>query len=495
MKPSVQIKNKVLLLAFATAFTGTCLPAMAGNQKELAQIREEIKQMRANYEQRMQDLEARLAKAQGQNEQLQAKLEGKVEQLASSQAKTAASVEKVASAATAAPAPAAPAKAGNPNLFNPAIALNLAATYANLSKDPETYSIQGFMPTGGEIGPGKRGFGLGESELTLYANVDPRFAGQLTFALTPEGEAEVEEAFIETRDLSNGLKVKAGRMLSSIGYVNNQHAHTWDFVDAPLAYQAFFGGQYKREGVQLKWLAPLDRFVEFGVELGNGGSFPGNDRNKNGFGDSAVFVHVGDDIGASASWRVGASLLKNKAKNRSYDDTDGISGETVSNSFDGSSRTVVLDGVFKWSPNGNASKTSLKLIGEYFRRTTDGQLSYTAPDVAAQTAGYNNRQTGWYAQGIYQFASQWRVGLRHERLDSGTHNIGLVNSAALAAENFPLLASYKPRKSSLMLDYSPSEFSRLRLQFARDQSSPGRVDNQVYLQYNMSLGAHSAHKF
>ena len=46
-----------------------------------------------------------------------------------------------------------------------------------------------------------------------------------------------------------------------------------------------------------------------------------------------------------------------------------------------------------------------------------------------------------------------------------------------------------------MVDWSPSEFSRVRLQFSRDRSQTGAADNQVFLQYVMSLGAHGAHKF
>ena len=46
-----------------------------------------------------------------------------------------------------------------------------------------------------------------------------------------------------------------------------------------------------------------------------------------------------------------------------------------------------------------------------------------------------------------------------------------------------------------MVDWSPSEFSRLRLQLARDKSRNGEADSQVWLQYVMSLGAHGAHKF
>ena len=46
-----------------------------------------------------------------------------------------------------------------------------------------------------------------------------------------------------------------------------------------------------------------------------------------------------------------------------------------------------------------------------------------------------------------------------------------------------------------MFDYSPSEFSRLRLQLAQDNSREGLSDNQFFVQYVMSLGAHGAHNF
>ena len=46
-----------------------------------------------------------------------------------------------------------------------------------------------------------------------------------------------------------------------------------------------------------------------------------------------------------------------------------------------------------------------------------------------------------------------------------------------------------------MVDFSASEFSRVRLQFAREQSRPEVTDNQLWLQYVVSLGAHGAHKF
>ena len=59
----------------------------------------------------------------------------------------------------------------------------------------------------------------------------------------------------------------------------------------------------------------------------------------------------------------------------------------------------------------------------------------------------------------------------------------------------PAQTARAPRKNTLMLDFSPSEFSRFRLQFAQDRARMGVIDNQWFLQYQVSLGAHGAHKF
>lgn len=428
--------------------------------------------MKQDYEARIKALEARLKNAEVQ------------------------SSPPVAAATTAVPAPSPTAARGNSNAFNPEVSLILGGTYANLSQDPSQYRIQGFVPGGEEIGPGSRSFSLGESELTLRANIDPHFSGQLTFALSGDNEASVEEAFFQTSSLSNGFKLKGGRFLSSVGYQNGQHAHTWDFVDLPLAYQALLGGQYRPDGAQLKWLAPTDRFLELGAELGNGTAFPGNDRNKNGAGSGALFARTGDDIGMNASWQAGVSWLKTRATDRTYDDADST-GTGITNAFSGRSNTWIVDAVLKWAPNGNATHTNFKLQGEYFRRKETGTLAYDTLGQSLGTASdvYASAQSGWYVQGVYQFRPKWRAGLRYDKLASRTPEIGLVNSGALTAADFPQLTSYKPTRTSVMFDYTPSEFSRLRLQLARDKSRPEAVDHQLFLQYIMSLGAHGGHAF
>lgn len=469
-------KHTAMATAFIAAF-GHSIVAFAEDDHSLAQMRDEIRQMKQEYETRIQTLEKRLQAAESQR------------MPANTMPETAA-----APAATMA-RPATPASAGS-NAFNPELALILGGTYANLSRDPGGHRLQGFIPGGEETGPGSRSFSLGESELTLRANVDPHFSGQLTFALSGDNEASVEEAFFQTSSLSNGFRLRGGRFLSSIGYQNSQHAHTWDFVDLPLAYQAMLGGQYRPDGVQLKWLAPVDRFLEFGAELGNGAGFPGNDRNKNGVGASAVFARIGDDIGSSTSWQAGISSLRTRAADRSYEDEDST-GAAVTNAFTGRSRTWIVDGVLKWAPSGNASRNSFKLQGEYFRRREDGSLSYDTlgQSLGTATDSYASAQSGWYVQGVYQFHPRWRAGVRHDKLRTRQPDIGLVANGALSADDFPLLTPFRPSRTSVMLDYSPSEFSRLRLQLARDKSRPDAVDNQLFLQYIMSLGAHGGHAF
>ena len=90
---------------------------------------------------------------------------------------------------------------------------------------------------------------------------------------------------------------------------------------------------------------------------------------------------------------------------------------------------------------------------------------------------------------------RWRLGLRYDSLDSGHPDIGLIASGTLGAADFAVLDAASPRKLSLMLDWNASEFTRLRLQYAWDEARRNARDQQFFLQYLFSIGAHGAHKF
>ncbi|MGD8569784.1 MAG: hypothetical protein PVJ39_16985 [Gammaproteobacteria bacterium] len=361
------------------------------------------------------------------------------------------------------------------NAFNPDIGLILNGTYGQFSHDPADYAISGF-PLGGESDPGARGFAIGESELNLSANIDPDWYGVFTYAMASD-EAGVENAYVQTTSIGHGVTVKFGRFFSGIGYLNEQHAHTWDFADTALAYRALLGTQFGGDGLQLRWLAPTDLFTEVGAEMLNGDAFPAGGSANDGRGAWTAYVHVGDDVGDSNSWRAGLSYLSAKSDSRETGDPGNP------DVFTGTSKVMIADFVWKWAPHGNPYKRNFKLQAEFLRSSNDGDFT----PAGGGATPYSATPTGWYVQGVYQFKPRWRVALRHDQLnadDPGAAFAGTVLDSQ----------GHDPKRNSVMIDYSNSEFSRLRLQFNSDQSQP-ETNNEWFLQYTMSLGAHGAHIF
>jgi len=460
------------------------LAAHADDAADVAALRKDMEALRAAYEARLQALEQRLRSAEA------ALAAAPAAATSAPQASAAAPPAVVAPpppAAAAAPPVATAAAGGGANSFNPAVSLILSGLYAHTSHDPAQYALRGFpLPADAPIGPGMRGFSLAETELGLAASIDPWLRGAAAISIAPDNTVEVEEAFVQTTSLGNGLSLKAGRFFSGIGYLNPQHSHTWDFADSPIAYQAMLGGQYGDDGLQLTWLPPIDQYIELGVEVGRGRTFPGSDSNRNGPGMVALTAHAGGDIGASHSWRAGISMLDAKASDQGLVATD-AAGNRFAQSFSGSTRVWIADAIWKWAPNGNATRTNFKLQGEVLQSTRSGDLVHDVGG-ANLASTYSVRQSGWYVQGIYQFMPRWRVGLRMEGLDPGTPDYG-ANNGLIA------LPTDRSRKDSLMVDFNPSEFSRVRLQLARDRAREGGADTQWFVQYQMSLGAHGAHSY
>ena len=440
------------------------LDARAADDADLAAIRAQITTLKADYDARIDALEERLKTAEARND--------------------ASAPAPVTAPTLPAAAPSSPAS--SLAAFNPAISAILNGSYANLSRDPARFRMSGFAPAP-DAGPGRRGFSLGESELAFAANVDHEFSGNLIFSITPDDKLAVEEAYGILTSAPAGITPKFGRFFSGLGYLNEQHAHAWDFVDAPLAYQAFLGGQYQTEGAQLTWIAPVDQFIELGAEAGSGAAFPGTDRGKNGAGSAVAFVRTGGDVGNSNSWLAGLSYLRTGARDRSISQPDDF-GTDPALGFTGTSRIAAADFVWKWAPNGNPHTTNFKLQGEYLWRRERGDLAAAGGSGLPASAAYASRQDGWYVQGVYQFMPLWRAGLRFDQLDAGSVDAGAY------ADLFPA-TSFHPRRATAMVDWSPSEFSRVRLQFAQAKLLPGATDNEWFLQYILSIGAHGAHKY
>ncbi len=441
--------------AFLAVALTAASPAHA--DADLDALRAELNEMKSTYEARIQALEDRLQKAEEQSAD------------ATAEAEQAAVLPQ--------PEPA------RSNRFNPDVSLILQGRYAHL-EDLDERGITGFFPAGEHAHGGDgRGFSVDGSELVISASIDPYFRGYLNAVLADDA-VEVEEAWFQTLGLGQGLTIKGGRFRSGIGYQNEQHPHAWDFATNTLVYEVLFGEGYGQDGLQLKWLAPTDTFLEFGAEIGSGGAFPSTDRDSNGFSSVALFSHAGGDVGASHSWRAGLSYLHAKPQEREFEGHDLADVEVVGD-FSGSSRTWLADFVWKWAPNGNATRQNFKFAAEYFQRRESGELN---GDISGP---YSADQSGLYAQGVYQFLPRWRAGYRYDQLFRG----GVAIDGADAGATLGSLADYDPRRHSLMLDYSPSEFSRLRLQYSLDEVQQDIAEDQFYVQYIHSLGSHGAHKF
>lgn len=453
------------LLKTVTLLTVVALPtatAMAQDESgELAELRQLVEEMRSDYDRRIKDLEERLASAERRARGAERDAEEAIE-LAEQTA-----IDQGAGSSA-------------PNTFNPAIGAILVGGYADVGAGWE--EIPGFQP-GGEIGTGETGFSVGEAEINLKANVDSKYFGNMTIGMhEDEGaiEVELEEAWLQTTDLPAGISLTGGRFFSAAGYLNAFHFHADDFADRPLPYQAFYGGRYSVDGVGARWIAPTNLLFEVGTELNWGGGFPATANGENSPGSYTIFAKLGGDLGDSHSWQVGLAHTSTDALDRESghheheEEADPLEPEEA---FSGDSDLTVFDFVWKWAPDGNNTIRNFKIQGEYFDRSEQGMYA----DI-----DYDGNQDGWYLQGVWQFAQMWRVGLRHD---------------AVSASNGPLLAGTELEdpgrtsyRDSLMFDWAPSEFSRLRLQYTQDNVLD-QSDNQWYLQYIMSLGAHGAHQF
>jgi hypothetical protein len=443
-KQLMKLKPAIYLALAVSA----AMPTHAADS-DLDVVKQELEQLKQQYLAKIAELEQRLQDAEEQGEETVEQTEDLAVVISQQSNRTA------------------------PNTFNPGIGVVLNGKYLSQSPSDYEFQVPGFF-LGEEPGPGEPGLALDESELNMKANVDDKFLASVTLAF---GEGvEVEEAFLQTMSLPAGLRFKFGRFFSGIGYLNSHHAHTDDFAMRPLAYQAFLGKNFSDDGIQLSWLATTDFYWETGMEIYRGDSFPAAGSANSGTGVKTLFSHIGGDINASQSWQGGLSYLTGKVMGREAQNE-------LQESFSGDSELWLADFIWKWAPNGNSKSTNAKIQAEYFRRNEQGQLN----DINQSNLAIDSDQSGWYVQGVYQFMPQWRVGVRYEALQSDDLGSEFDNRVL---DNL----RHDPKQLSVMLDWSNSEFSRVRLQYNQDKSNT-ETANLWLLQYIAAFGAHGAHAF
>ncbi|MBK8481336.1 MAG: hypothetical protein IPL40_09195 [Proteobacteria bacterium] len=400
------------------------------------------------------------------------------------------------------PSPGPPpvgAPASTQNAFNPEISIITDLTFAapNLAdREASALALPGLLEQsdrGGKL----RGINFNYFELVFNAAVDPYFDFFGVLTLEPDG-LEIEEAYIDLRSLPFGCRLRVGKFLSAFGRLNGLHKHLWDFNDPPLIYEGLIGGEgLKNPGVRLSWTAPLDYLLQAHAEVYQGAFDQAPTFNAAGFelstADGATLsakapavpvLYIGSlktsfDVGDHVLLLGGSLIYGHSTQSR----IEGLPTDMALSA----PGTLVYDAelTYKYLLS---SYRSITWQTEYLGRLSSGRLAL-ASDGAIHEA--EKRQGGGYSELIWRFdaAGQWRVG---GRLDLLTENVVSVDDVRQPLQR--LLPRY-----AAMLEFSPSEYSRFRLQYDLDRSrfleGAQRDVHELLLQVNIAVGPHGAHAF
>jgi hypothetical protein len=342
-------------------------------------------------------------------------------------------------------------------------------------------------------GPIERGFSLREAEVAFSGAVDPYFDLWTILAVT-DGEIAIEEGYVQTRRFLPGLQLKAGKFFSGFGYVNRQHPHQWDFVDRALPYQALLDGSLAETGLQLTWLPNLPFYAQLGVEALQGenhgfsaqlgGEASDFFDEKPGPRLFTGFVKVSPNAGYGHAVQFGASY----AYSRRHQETGSGPEPETTTVLQGHGEVLGLDLVWKYDSSASYGRSDFSLQAEYLRRVRDLELIAEGGTPRQPGIPAVSTQDGLYAQAVYGVATRWTVALRWDSL-------GLTNRTRTGGRTRTLPAS---TRYSANVTFNPTEFSRLRVQFDHGNfhvDGATQAYNQFFVQFQMSLGAHGAHRF
>jgi len=363
---------------------------------------------------------------------------------------------------------------GGSSLTNPNISVILDTFVYGSNLDNgelEQRGIPGFTTRGLER---RYGFNVDSAELFIFSPVDPYFNFSTNIPVTADG-AELEEAYVVTTALPEGFQVKGGKFKSNFSRLDAQHPHAWDFADIALPYRAFLGdeGLGGEKGAQLTWLPALPVYMLIGAEVmqGENDLLFGTDAQEGPHAFS-FFVKSSFDTGDNSTLYFGPSMLFGKTRNTNILPDTEVSGKSA---------LYGMEFVWKWKPS---SRKSLTLQSEYLHLVQTGDATDQA---TAAVDSLERRQDGIYVQAIYRIY-RWGIGARWEMLD-------LFNDSFKRA-GVQQESGGKPSRATGSLEFNPSEFSRLRLQFTHDRSAPdGRENREVIAQFIFGIGAHAAHAF
>jgi hypothetical protein len=293
--------------------------------------------------------------------------------------------------------------------------------------------------------PARTGFTLQEIELAIQSVVDPYFRAD-TFLSFHEAGVELEEAYLTTLALPRGLQIRGGKFLLPFGRHNQKHLEQWHFIDNMLVNKYLLGPENLNElGVEISYLFPLPFFLQVQGVFSNGD----NDTSFGG-GRKQDFLYQGR---VSVSFDPSSSMTV----------LMGVSGATGFNNTGPGNQTQLYGGdlLVKWRSRAGRGIT---WQSEYIFRSLQG-------------AGTLLRDGGAYTYLDWQFHKRWHAGLRFDY-------VGLPEDVIT-----------REWRLTPTLTFDPTEFSRLRVQYALGQVGGADAVHAAFLQLQFNIGVHGAHAF
>ncbi len=361
---------------------------------------------------------------------------------------------------------------------------------------------------GGHHDPRKRGFTFQGLELGMQGTIDPYISLDAALhytidAATNESHFEMVEAFLTSSQLplglhEKGIHLEAGQMLTEFGSHNPTHMHERNWLDEPVINTRIFGsdgmrGMGMRAGVEnpTSWLSR----IHLGIQDASG-------ETMTSFGNGNEEETIG-----------GISALPNEVKSledfvyllRTEKDIDGPTGETSwvigasglcgPNATGAGGRTIVLgaDINMKWTPRENDDGWPYLIWQTEImrRRFMLGEGSPGDGEGAALQIGENGvsesdslMDWGGYSQVLWGYRKGWAIGLRYEYASG--------SSSTVDPSSDPMRDDRQ--RISPVLIWTPTEFSRFRLQYNYDLAE--HLDespvHSIWVGMEVHFGEHTA---
>jgi hypothetical protein len=323
-------------------------------------------------------------------------------------------------------------------------------------------------------------FGVREVELAVQAAVDPFFRGDVFLGISDLEKISIEQAFLTATALPWRLEARLGRFLMPVGKQNTTHRHDLHTVEHSYVVQRFLGAEgLKGTGIYLaRVFSPLgfyqeviltavDRFGEAPEDL-TADEAP--NKKLTGLGYSARLRNYWD-LSQATNLELSASAITGRKEQPL---AFGISGVNAALAR----QTVVgMDLTYRWRPLQQGLYRSFILQGELMKQLNKGKVLVPSGFTPDEYRGPTRNFAGAYLFARYQITQRNYLGARWDWVQDPEED----GSRLMAG--------------TALLEFFPSEFSKLVAAFERRSIRSVGSTNRILLQAAFAVGPHKPHPF